>query len=360
MGAYQSAALVILRHEREASESHERTQAYLAPRQTTLSRHAWVEAILQGLDARSQRRTHLLVLAGLLVGFQGQDRHGLSGSLLRSVETALGSAVNHAVQDVHKSADDFGMTTIALTLSWTYELLSSSAQSCLDYDALLPLLTWAAFASHEGYGSGGFLAGIAREAVHPPLSLLERSDSSASFPELTELTAGPLMAGMGPLARLLARTLQEARNPSLVQDCMESLLGFSVSLASHWRSIPFSAISTSDEHAILGPETLGTTLPPLWRLLRSALFAVTIPLHSILARTLSDPRLSQPPTALVLARNALQIQRNLSFITHRLQASSFAQHKFVHLAAIDILSGSPPAAIQLLRDFAPAELSTLR
>lgn len=140
MGVFQSAAINILRQEDEAAAARKETDwkkelAISNPQRATtlLSRQEWVTAVIKGANDRSPRWKHLLVLGGLLVGFEGQERQGMSRHLRSTVESAFVKAMNLALDDVGMG-EDLGAQSIALTLNWNFDLLSPLQRSMMDHD----------------------------------------------------------------------------------------------------------------------------------------------------------------------------------------------------------------------------------
>lgn len=93
---------------------------------------------------------------------------------------------------------------------------------------------------------------------------------------------------MGPLSRLIAHSAESARTPWKIQNLTDDLTSFSRSLLTQWRQNKLSEIDASEELVFLDEEAREQTLPTLWKLLRSALFAVTIVLRGVLGRLLGD------------------------------------------------------------------------
>jgi hypothetical protein len=52
----------------------------------------------------------------------------------------------------------------------------------------------------------------------------------------------PLVSSMGPLSRLIAHSVENARNPWVIQTMMDDLASFSRALTTQWRQIKFSDI----------------------------------------------------------------------------------------------------------------------
>lgn len=171
--------------------------------------------------------------------------------------------------------------------------------------------------------------------------------------------ARPLVSSMGPLSRLIAHAVENIRDPWLIQTMMDDLASFARALTTQWRQIKFSEIDPAEESTYLQEEALHKTLPLLWRLLKSALFATTIILRGVFNRTLRDGALAADAVAPMLASQALHTLRHLYFVTSRLGPASFSQHTFVYLTAIDILSAYPMHADKFLKSIAPQQLGQI-
>lgn len=169
----------------------------------------------------------------------------------------------------------------------------------------------------------------------------------------------PLVASMGPLSRLIAHAVENVKNPWLIQTMMDDLASFARALPTQWRQTKLSDIEPTEEAAHLEDEALHKTTPQLWKLLKASLFATTIVLRGVFVRILSDKALAADAIAPVLAAQALQTLRHLSFINTRLGPASFSQHTFVYLSAIDILSAYPSHADKLLKLIAPQHLGQI-
>jgi hypothetical protein len=161
---------------------------------------------------------------------------------------------------------------------------------------------------------------------------------------------------MGPLSRLIAHSVENVKNPWIIQTMMDDLASFARALTTQWRQIKFSDMETAEESAHLEEEALNLTTPKLWGLLKAALFATTIILRGVFIRTLGDRALAGDAIAPLLASQALHTFRHLYFITSRLGPASFSQHTFVYLTAIDILSAYPNHTDKFLKSIAPQQL----
>jgi hypothetical protein len=329
-----------------------------------LSLDDWIRAVVSGADERSQRWKHLIVLGGLLIGIanledQGMDLYWVSG-IRKRVEGALVRAANLALVEVRErsEADGLGGQTITLLLNHAFAFLSDGERAQIDYDLLLPVLIGTAYFSSEGFQSAYFLGGLDLDIVVRG-EKLDWNVRSSSFRQVEGIMARPLVSSMGPLSRLIAHSVENLRDPWLLQTMMDDLASFSRALMTQWRQIRFSAIDPAEESLYLDDEALNKTLPVLWRLLKVALFATTVILRGVLIRTLGDAVLAADAVAPVLASQALHTLRHLYFITSRLGPASFSQHTFVYLTAIDIVSAYRFHADKLLKSIAPQQLGQI-
>ena len=330
-----------------------------------LSLDAWAKAVVAGADDRSRRWKHLIVLGGLLIGIgnleeQGMDLYWASG-IRRRLEGALVNAINLALVEVRErsEADGLGGQTITLILNHTFGCVNDQERALLDYDRLLPVLIGTAFYSSEGFQSAYFLGGLDLDVRVAQGGKLDWSMASSSYRQVEAILSRPLVASMGPLSRLIAHAVENAKSPWIIQTIMDDLASFSRALTTQWRQVKLSDIDTSDEAAHLEEEALHKTTPQLWKLLKAALFATTIILRGVFTRTLRDSVLASEANAPVLASQALHTLRHLYFITNRLGPASFSQHTFVYLTAIDILSTSPTHTTKFLSLIAPPHLGVV-
>lgn len=341
----------------------------LAPGQSPvgggLSLDAWIKAVVAGADDRSRRWKHLIVLGGLLIGIgnleeQGVDLYWAAG-LRRRLEGALVGATNLALQEVRErsEADGLGGQTVTLVLNHAFGCVNDGERTLLDYDLLLPVLIGTAFYSSEGFQSAYFLGGLDLDVKVVQGGKLDWSPASSSFRQVEAILARPLVASMGPLSRLIAHAVENAKSPWIVQTMMDDLASFSRALTTQWRQTKLSDIDSSDEAAHLEEDALHRTTPQLWKLLKAALFATTIILRGVFTRTLRDPILASDAVAPAMAAQALHTLRHLYFITSRMGPASFSQHTFVYLTAVDILSTHPSASTKFLTQIAPPTLGTI-
>lgn len=256
-----------------------------------MPRDEWVKAVVKGADDRSHRWKHLMVLGGLLVGFEGQHSEGLPRSLRRTLEDALARATNLALVEA-RNGDELGAHCITLVLNHTFALLSDANRAKLDYDGLLPILIGTAYFSSEGFQSAYFLGSIDMHVRVVDGQKLNWPLNSGSARLIARVLSRPLITSMGPLSRLIAHTVENVRDSLLVQALVDDIAGFSRSLLTQWRQIKLAEIDAAEEAEHLTVDTLRTTLPPLWKLLRSTLFASVIVLRAVAGRILGDRLLS--------------------------------------------------------------------
>ncbi|KAF2201729.1 hypothetical protein GQ43DRAFT_415219 [Delitschia confertaspora ATCC 74209] len=365
LSVFHSAIITVLKYH---DSVRNRTAEPLLPGQLPigggLSLDDWVRALVAGADDRSQRWKHLIVLGGLLIGIASQEEAGLdlywAFGIRKRIEGALVRAANLALVEVRErgEADGLGGQTVALVLNHGFGCLRDGVRREIDYDRLLPVLIGTAFFSSEGFQSAYFLGGLDLD-VEVREKKLEWGVHSTSFKQVQAIMARPLVSSMGPLSRLIAHSVENVRDPWLIQTMMDDLASFARALTTQWRQIRFSEIDPQEENVYLEEEALHKTLPLLWRLLKAALFATTIILKGVFTRSVNDGVLAGDSAAPVLASQALQTLRHLYFITSRLGPASFSQHTFVYLTAIDILSAYPLHSDKFLKSIAPPQLGQI-
>lgn len=179
-----------------------------------------------------------------------------------------------------------------MVLNYTFELLSDFERSQLDYDRLLPLLVRTTFFSGEGLEGGYFLGTIDRDVVEVPGKRFKWSAQSPSYIHTTVISTRPLISSLGPLSRLIAHSLENARDPELVSGVVGSLADFARTLMVQWRQNKLSEVDVSEEAEFFDGESLKTTIPALWKLLRTCMFSVIIVLRAVLGRVINDPALA--------------------------------------------------------------------
>lgn len=231
------------------------------------------------------------MIGGLLLGFEGQDRGGLSNSLRRALEGALVKAANLALEEL-REGPELGMHCIALILNHSFELLSDFERRQIDYNALLPVLIRSAYFSSEGLESGYFLGTIDADIVQVAGKRFDWSANASTFVRLQRLSSRPLVSSMGPLSRLIAHTAENVTDPRLIRAMVDDLYTFTRTIIVQWRQNKLSEIDVSEEAIFLTDEALRKTLPVLWKLLKTSMFTLVILLRAIMGRVLNDAALA--------------------------------------------------------------------
>jgi hypothetical protein len=308
-----------------------------------------------------------------LLGFEGQNRQGLPHNLRYKLESALAQATQLALQE-EAHLDGIAGCCITMVLNYTFELLSDHNRSRIDYDRLLPLMLNSTFSSSEGLDKAYFVGTADRDIVEGNTKKFGWSPESMTYQHVKNITSRPLVASLGPLSRLIAHAMENVTNPNIVSDGMNFINDFARTLLVQWRQNKLSEVDPSEETEFLDAESLKSTIPDLWRLLRSSMFSIVIILRAVLGRMLNDrvlaagsgrctlsseslkSQLTIVTVAPFIAVQSLHILRNLYFITSRSGQHSSSQYSFVNLVAIDILTQYPDLAENFLRTIKPIEL----
>lgn len=337
---------------------------------------AWVRAVAEGADDKSPRWRHMLLLGGILMGFEGQNRRGLPRHIRVKLESALSRAAQLALEELGPETGIDGQC-ITMVLNYTFELLSDLERSKLDYDRLLPAMIQSAYLSSEGLEGGYFLGSIDQDVVEAPGKQFRWSSNSPTFGIVSAVAARPLVSTLGPLSRLIAHSVDNVRDPRIVGQTVDYLAGFVRTLMVQWRQNKLSEIDVAEEMEFLDAESREITLPALWKMLRNCLYSVVITLRAVLGRTINDPALAANssklqtsrdvcfvltiffPGAPYLSMQCLHILRNMYFISSRLGQNASSQQTFVLLAAIDILSQYPVLAENFLRSIKPSDIGQI-
>lgn len=247
----------------------------------------WAIAVVKGTDGGgSPRWRQLCVLAGLLIGFEG--RNTISASLRRKIESATVKAVNLALQE-GETASGLAGNSVAVVLSHVFDLLSDVEKMNLDHDLLLPILYQPPFFSKDGLHSGYFLSGIDADISQRGGMKFEWSSKSSTYAQCQRIATSPLISSLGSLSRVTAFSVEHVQNVDLLSTMVNDLAAFTRSLCVQWRQNKLSEIDVTEEASFLTDDTTKTTLPVLWRILRSSMFAIVIILRALLGRVLGDP-----------------------------------------------------------------------
>lgn len=313
----------------------------------------WARAVAKGADDRSRRWQHLLVLTGVLMGMEGDERRSLSRSLRNTLEGAVVTAANLALETQLADGPVAG-ASIVMALNFAFPLISDYHRSLINCNALLPLAVWA-ITAEEGFCQGQFLADIGAEVAESPSHQLAWSPMTPSFRQLQELDKRPIMANMGPLAKLTGYAVQQVTDTRVVLQAQDTLLDFTYKVLGAWQRNRLSEVDPAMEGAALTPETLNSTWPALWALLRKLMFGVVAMLQSIVSRSLLDPYMLNDVAAPGIATKSLHILRNLFFISSRNGNNAFQVYTFTYLTSIDVISRNAVIASSLLHEIRPAE-----
>ncbi|OQE93731.1 hypothetical protein PENNAL_c0005G08466 [Penicillium nalgiovense] len=319
---------------------------------------AWVKAVAEGADDKSPRWRHTLLLGGILMGFEGQNRRGLPRHTRVKLESALVRAAQLALEEVGPETGIDGQC-ITMVLNYTFELLSDLERSKLDYNRLLPAMIQSAYLSSEGLEGGYFLGSIDQDVVEAPGKQFRWSSNSPTFGIVSAVAARPLVSTLGPLSRLVAHSIDSVRDPRIVAQTVDYLAGFVRTLMVQWRQNKLSEIDVAEEADFLDAESREITLPALWKMLRNCLYSVVIALRAVLGRTINDPALAANSSAPYISMQCLHILRNMYFISSRMGQNASSQQTFVMLAAIDILSQYPVLAENFLRSIKPSDIGQI-
>ncbi|PLB33931.1 putative peroxisomal membrane protein Pex17 [Aspergillus candidus] len=323
-----------------------------------LGREEWVKAIVTGADDKSPRWRHLLLIGGVLLGFEGQNRQGLSWSVRKKLESALVTAAQLALEELDPNGGIDGLC-VTMVLNYSFELLSDFERGHLDYDRLLPVMVDAVYSSPEGLERGYFLGTVDKDIVEGPAKKFMWSPQSLTFNRVVGISSSPLVSALGPLSRLIAHAVENAREPSLVVRTVDYIAEFARTLMVQWRQNKLSEVDKTEETDFLDPESLQNTIPGLWKLLRNSLYSTVIVLRAVLGRVMNDKVLAANKNAPFLSMQALHVLRNMYFITSRIGQNVSSQHMFVTLAAVDILSQYPDLAENFMRSIKPSDVGQI-
>ncbi|KAF8855885.1 hypothetical protein BDZ45DRAFT_654797 [Acephala macrosclerotiorum] len=351
ISVYNTAAINIRKNE---VESHPKPHDAYQPRQGGgIGADDWTKAVVKGLDDRSPRWQHILVMAGVLLGMEGQYRESLSRNLKSTLEGALVTAANLALEGP-VSGGILGSGSIVLALNHAFPLLSDHIRRELNYDALLMIMIKTMITT-EGYQEGYFLQAIDYDVKEVAGRKFDWSAKSASFRQVQKLASKPLVTSMGPLSRLIAHAIENTTQPLRIIEAREHLLAFTGDLLERWKRNKLSEVDPSEETEFLTPDTLRVTFPVLWQVLKSAMFATVVILRAIIGRTLIDPFLASPQNTPTMASQALITLKNIHFVSSRLGTNAFSAYTFVNMTSIDILTRYPAASLAFLRTVYPTQ-----
>lgn len=353
INVFNTAAITVHKNELEGHNKQPPYDAYAPRKGGGIGSDEWTRAVIKGADDRSPRWQHLLVIAGVLLGMESGGRHGLSEGLRSTLERALVTATNLALEDPTRDGI-LAAESIVLALNHAFPLLSDGVRAGLNYDALVMIMVRTVTAM-EGYQDGMLLQYIDADIKQVPGDKFNWSSNSNSFLELQRQASNPILSSMGPLSRLIAHAIKNMSNSLLAVEVREHLLSFTGRLLESWKRNKLSEIDLSEEETFLTPETIQITVPVLWQVLKGAMFATVVILQGLMERTLMDATLSTKRLAPLAASETLIILGNIHFISSRLGSNAFSAYVFVNLSSIDILSNYPLESRELLKAIYPEQ-----
>lgn len=284
LSIFNSAAIHI------AQQEESRKSSPSISRHSAIGREDWAIAVVKGADDRSPRWRHLCVIAGLLIGFEGRGLQNISTTLRRKLESATVTAANTALED-GETRDELAANSVAVILSHVFSLLHAPAKLRMNHDLLLPILYHALLHSKEGLNSGYFLSIIDADIRQSGDMKFAWSTGSSTYVQCQRMTHGPLVSCFGSLSRLAAFSVENVQNVDLIFATVKEMAAFTKSFCIQWRQNKLSEIDITEEAMFLNAETLRESLPSLWGVLKSTMFATVIILKSVLGRMLRDVRM---------------------------------------------------------------------
>jgi len=346
IGIFNSAAFNVRTQELDHAHGLSHDQE---PRQGRgLGIDVWARAVIRGVENDpSPRWKHLLVFAGILIALERGDRESIPRSLRNALEQAVVTAANLALE-ANAQDDPAGSGAVVLALNYAFPIISYAARVAINCDLLLPLAVQALVGA-DGLNGGIFLHILDPDVVRSGQTL-SWSPASPSFSGFMLFKSKPMVAGLGPLSKLLAHAVEHAKDPRLVLQVLDNLVAFTKSLFNNWQASKLCELELSELATSLTPETQETTWPDLWQLLKNTMFAVVAVLYAIVSRGLLDHRLMSHALTPSIANKSLHVLRNLYFISSQHGNSAFQVYTFTYLVSIDILTRYPDACIALLQE----------
>ncbi|EXJ76320.1 uncharacterized protein A1O5_00828 [Cladophialophora psammophila CBS 110553] len=345
---FYTAVLRLIEDKHSPAREHTRSQ---------LTVTEWTMAVVHGANDKSPRWRHTLLLGALLLAFQSKDFEGLASGLRNKLEGALVVASNLALQQ--KDAEPNCELAVVFVLNHTFPILSDAHREQVSYDLLLPILVDATFFSREGLEHGYWLGVIDYDVRPSPEQKFNWTSNSTSFRKVTEIKSRNLVSALGALSRLIAHSIENVHDRSLIIYSINRVAEFSRTLATSWRQNKLSEVDTREEAQCLDQETINKTFPVLLQVLRDTMFSVVISLRSVLGRLLCDRVLASDSNCPGIAMQCLHILRDTYFIAHRFGLTSSSQYVFVNFTAIDILSQYTLQAENFMESIRPADLGRI-
>lgn len=283
LSVFNSAGIQVLKNEQSSLVTNHFSS------RTNLAKEDWIIAVIKGADERTPRWRHLLALSGLLLGFEGQERRGISDSLRMKLESAIVKALNLALQE-NESGDEVAVNGLIMAVCHFFSLLSEHHKNGINYNILLPRLSWAPFFSTEGLHFGYFLSAMDADIVEGPSRKFDWSVKSSTYLQVQRIGSSPLIASLGSLSRVIAYSIGHVQNMELLPALIDDISAFTKSLCIQWRQNKLSEIDLKEETMYLSDEAIHTSLPLIWRVLKSSMFSIVVILKSLLERVIEDAR----------------------------------------------------------------------
>ena len=284
----------------------------------------------------------MLVIGGLLLGFESHDRSGLPKALRRTLNSAMIKATNLALQEV-KDIGDPSRASISMALGYVFDVLDTTAKSQIQHDLLLPLLVGTMLFSKLGLQWGYFLGMMDVDVLQDANRKFGWSPSSPSYSQMQHMASGPVFASFGGLSRLVAFCISNVKDEHLVYKTSEDLVAFTRSISTQWHQNKLSEVDVTEEQVYLNEDSMRKSLPLLWQILKSTLFAVVIMETALLGRVIRDG--VKPP----LQGKICLIQLNDALLTIISSVCGYASTPHVTLPFLCSIPPWPncPLAVQL-------------
>ncbi|KAL8811025.1 MAG: hypothetical protein Q9200_002114, partial [Gallowayella weberi] len=252
-----------------------------APR--VLSLDTWTVAVLKGTGGAFPASKRVPVLSGLLQGFHTR----VPNRLFITLQDELVKSVNVSLRNDPRTTA-VAERGLVVSIGQAFDLLDIRARRLLDHDLLLPILIHAMFSSEDGIHHGYFLGTVDADVVEGRGQKFDWSARSNSFLQLQSTASGPLISDLGRLSRLAAFFVRHAADLNTLTALLQTFLDVSRSLCFQWRQNKLSEVDVFEETLYLTDEAINISLPLLWRVLRSSVFAIVVILVSYTGRLLGD------------------------------------------------------------------------
>ena len=179
---------------------------------------------------------------------EGQNRQGLSRGLRTTLEGAMVTASNLALDQIRNGG--LGSAAIVLALTHIFDLLSDGLKRELNYDALAPVIILSNIGV-EGYQEAYFLGAVDMDVKQVVGNRFDWSPKSPSFIQLQRVASKPLVSAMGPLSRLAAHCMSNMANSRQIIVLLDDISSFAGKLAKQWRQNKLSELDPSEEAVFL-------------------------------------------------------------------------------------------------------------